>query len=241
MNVARYFHTATLLSDGRVLVAGGFFGSNGSTSTAEIYNPATGNWSSAGHMAEARNRHTATLLPDGTVLVASGFFFGSLTGTEIYDPTRSTWSTAGQLIYGRCYHTANLLQDGRVLVAGGLGETSSDVGPAELFDPATGTWSLTGSLRNPRDEHDAVLLSTGEVIVTGGEMNASRNPELRSAEIYSPRTGRWSTGGSLVTPRRLHRTVLLEDGRVLVSGGYRTRFGTIADVDLGTPEPRSAR
>ena len=145
LGTAREFHTATLLSNGKVLVAGGF-GASGFLASAELYDPANGTWSGTGALATAREFHTATLLPNGKVLVAGGIGAGGvLASAELYDPTTGTWSATGSLNYARGDHTATLLPNGKVLVAGGK-DNSTYVESAELYDPATGMWSSTFTL-----------------------------------------------------------------------------------------------
>src|SRR5438105_3600168 len=126
LNTPRFYHTATLLSDGRVLVASG-----GGQQTfpypellsAELYDPATGNWTLTGNLNNGRDDHTATLLANGTVLVAGGRNddIGVLASAEVYDPATGNWTPTGSLNVARRRHTATLLSDGTVLVAGGLG------------------------------------------------------------------------------------------------------------------------
>ena len=119
LTTARYGHTATLLSDGRVLVVGGYGGSGSYLASAEIYNLATGTWDTASPLTTARANHTATMLLDGKVLIAGGW--NGITyqdSTEIYDPAAKTWITTGSLTTARYGHTATLLSDGRVLSCG---------------------------------------------------------------------------------------------------------------------------
>ena len=185
MSVPRALHSATVLKDGRVLVAGGGkMGSAGTRmgaegpflETAEMYDPATGEWSATGSMAEGRAVHTATLLDDGTVLVIGG---GSTLATaEIYDPATGTWSAAGNLGEGRVLHTATLLGDGRVLVTGSLGSVAT----AELYDPVSNTWSSAGSMTEGRYQHSATLLKDGSILIVGGQAESL----LRSTELYTP-------------------------------------------------------
>ena len=130
MNTARSRHTATLLQNGTVLVAGGFVGL-GSLQTAELYDPTAGTWGVTGSMGSARSSHTATLLQNGTVLVAGGNP-GPLNTAELYDPTAGTWSTTASMTDARANHTATLLQNGKVVVAGGE-SASSSLASAELF------------------------------------------------------------------------------------------------------------
>ena len=116
---ARYAHTATLLPNGKVLVAGGYNG-GAVLSSAELYDPASGTWSATGSLTTARYGHTATLLPNGKVLVAGGYDgVNVLSSAELYDPASGTWSATGSLTTARYGHTATLLPNGKVLVAGG--------------------------------------------------------------------------------------------------------------------------
>jgi N-acetylneuraminic acid mutarotase len=126
MAVPRALHTATLLPDGRLLVAGGLDASQRVFASAEVFDPSDGTWQSTGSMAKPRIFHTATLLPDGKVLVVGGFGggFDALGSAEVYDPASGEWSQVGGMAVRRAFHTATLLPDGRVLVAGG-GEISA--------------------------------------------------------------------------------------------------------------------
>ncbi len=122
LNTARYLHTATLLPNGMVLVAGGLDSNLNALDSAELYDPASGTWTLTGSLNTARVAHTATLLPNGMVLVAGGFdtSLNALDSAELYDPASGTWTVTGSLNTARYYHTATLLSNGMVLVAGGL-------------------------------------------------------------------------------------------------------------------------
>ena len=161
MTSARADAMAVLLADGRVLIVGGWTGRDAMTgvTSAEIYDPATGSFSSTGSMAEGRVSPSATLLADGRVLVAGGFPFESmnvgpapaLASAEIYDPATGTFSPTGSMAEGRGGHTAVRISSGDVLVAGGDGGiVQIGTGPAlgispesvERFDPTTGSFSV---------------------------------------------------------------------------------------------------
>jgi hypothetical protein len=229
MSVPRTHSTATVLEDGRVLVVGG--GSDASsafksTNTAEIFDPATGNWTPTASMASSRALHTATLLADGEVLVAGGAstYHGSK-GTvrataEIYDPKTASWRAAAPLSVARYHHTAVLLSDGRVLIAGGWSfTTNSDpsLATAEIYDPAADTWTATGSMAVGRARARMAALLDGRVLVVGGVDPAYR--VMATAEIYDPATGRWQPTGRLATAVMWPAMAVLRDGRVVVAGG----------------------
>ena len=218
LNAARAQHTATALSTGKVLVAGGGF-----LNSAEVYDPTTNLWNATGSLNTARYAHTATLLSSGKVLAAGGGgTTGYLSSAEQYDPASGTWSTAGNLSTVRGYHTATLLPSGKVLVAGGFNlnnSTNNYLNSAELFDPSTNSWSVAGNLATGRYSHTATLLPNGNVLVAGGTGSAGN---LTSAEIYNPVSNTWSTAGTLAVGRFAHTATLLPNGKVLVAGGANT-------------------
>jgi WD40 repeat protein len=180
MATARVAHTATLLPNGKVLVAGGS-GISFYLASAELYDPATGTWSTTGSMATARRYHTATLLPNGKVLVTGGYNGSYLASSELYDPATGTWSTTGSMATTRQSQTATLLPNGKVLVTGGYNDIAYLAG-TELYDPATGTWTTTGSMATAHYYHTATLLPNGTALVTGG---ANDSGYLNSAELYN--------------------------------------------------------
>ncbi|MBC7880943.1 MAG: hypothetical protein H7Y37_06365 [Anaerolineae bacterium] len=215
MSAKRYLHTATLLPNGKVLIAGGgVVGTSSITalSSADLYDPQTNTWSNTGSMKGARTNHTATLLSNGKVLVAGGIDGISLSTAELYNPQTASWTTTGSMNMERYSYTATLLSNGKVLVAGEGGSNGS----AELFDPQTDTWSMTGFMNKARSSHTATLLANGKVLIAGG---ISSSGYLSSAELYDLQSGTWSITDSLNTPRSWHTATLLPDGKVLVTGG----------------------
>lgn len=218
LTTARTNATATLLPDGRVLVAGGVSSlpSNPSRS-AEVYDPVTGAWTKAAAMSVARNGHTATLLPDGHVLVVGGGCCGQAApaSAELYDPISGAWTATGALAAARRGHMAVLLADGKVLVYGGDdGSDHPAVTTAELYDPVTGVWVTTGSPRRggfgAQGSGQVVRLPDGRVFAAafGGV-----------GELYDPASASWTRVGRLSGDEYtyVHTSTLLADGRVLVT------------------------
>ncbi|HJU84816.1 MAG TPA: kelch repeat-containing protein [Holophagaceae bacterium] len=218
----RRYHTATTLRDGRILVVGGDAGISSATSvpsSADLYDPATGTWASAGSMGVSRSYHTATLLGDGQVLVVGGSNnAGAVASAQLYDPATNTWSSAGSLATARYQHTATLLPDGRVLVAGGYGGTGY-LASCELYDPALNGWSGTAPLSTARTRHAAVLLQDGSVMVAGG---VSSSGGQAACERYFPATNVWSGAGAMSTARYDYTLTLLASGKLLAAGGAST-------------------
>lgn len=235
---ARHSHSATLLQDGKVLVAGGW--STGSLATCELYDPSTGLWERTGDLETPRFAHTATHLPSGKVMVVGGRFYPStlLANVELFDPVTGVWSVKQSLPIARERHTAILLPSGKVLVVGGRSDTGSNqfTASAVIYDPVADSWTATGSLRTARHKHTASLLPSGKVLVTGGENSSGI---LGSSEIYDPDTGVWEEAGDLADPRFRHTATLLPSGQVLVVGGAGAFSGTavttLASAELYDP------
>ncbi len=205
-------HTATLLNDGRVLVAGGLSTLH-KLNLVEIYDPVADRWQIASPMSFARQEHTATLLPDGRVLVAGGRDdVGRLDSVEIYDVAADQWTAAAPMGTPRASHRATVLQDGRVLMVAGTNEIP---GSAEIFDPSSGSWTATMPLNGRRGSSlTSTLLSDGRVLVVDdGE-----------AEFFGPNElGEWvwtSITDSLAREFSAHTATLLHSGQVLFAGGF---------------------
>jgi large repetitive protein len=245
MGTARENHTATLLANGKVLVAGGTGnvlmtgGSRGDLASAELYDPATGTWTATGNMTRPRGGAVATLLPNGKVLVVGGAVMykngnslseSSTDFAELYDPASGTWTATGKTVFdsGRGV-AATLLPDGKVLVAGAVAELYDGKvivagGVSELYDPGSGTWSATGNRNTARGGSMATLLPNGKVLMACGCDQAGR-----ASELYDPTTGSWTATGTMVAdhlratatmlPDGMVTATLLADGKVLVAGG----------------------
>jgi hypothetical protein len=232
---ARTDAIACVLTDGRVLVAGGFqemVGPDPSNpgfvtihqarilSSAEIWSPASGKWSVVRPMQQPRYDATLTALPDGRALVVGGADRGEMRGpllfpAEAWDPRTDAWVAVAPPIYDRYGHTATLLPDGRVLVVGGsapLPEGATDrntsLKTAEVWNPRDNKWQAVSLSRYAHNEHDAILLRDGRVLIAGDVAPA--------AEVWDPRLDRWSSVRYPTQNAAGGRLALLPDGRVLL-------------------------
>jgi hypothetical protein len=238
-------HTATLLPDGKVLVAAGFYsspyyGSGGSHNAAALFDPASETWTPTGSLANHRSGHTATLLPDGKVLVAGGgdhrtwSGVGTLSTAELYDSASGTWTATGSLVTAREGHGAVVLPNGEVLVAGGSRSSpSARLSSAELYNPGSETWTTTGSFATARSTQTMTLLPDGNVLLAGGYDGITR----ASAELYHPARGIWIATGSLTTGRYGHVAALLPNDNVLITGGSNGASSFASSELYGKPIP----
>src|SRR5271166_5912276 len=238
MTVPRSGQTITMLRDGRVLLTGGVqnVGFRSQLASAEIYDPASGTFSATGSMSTPREGHTATMLRDGRVLIVGGSPNGVHTSgsAEIYDPSSGGFSLTGRLNQPRVAHVAALLGSGKVLIAGGgrggmpSGYISYDT--AELYDPVTGSFTAMGAhMKSDRVGAAAVRPNDGRVLIVGGKSGrvvTGRNLNLRSltplntAEIFDPESGTFTRTGDMSAPHYLPTATTLDDGNVLVVGGW---------------------
>jgi len=211
MGTVREFHTATLLSSGKVLMAGG------GSSYVELYDPETGVFSATGSLPLSPSNSTATLLTSGKVLIAGGYTNEVVAKAWLYDPATGRVTATGGMNTPRSEHTATLLSSGKVLIAGGFDSSFTTMSSAELYDPTEGVFTATGGMQVARRVQMATLLPSGEVLITGGVDPFSAT--LGSSEVYDPKIGTFTSNLSMSSARVFQTQTLLGSGNVLITGG----------------------
>jgi hypothetical protein len=243
---ARREHTATLLNDGRVLIAGGYFDHICITASAELFDPTTGGFSAVGLMNSGRVFHTATLLNSGEVLIAGGSNGCAPDSSddppwdplfvELYEPGPANFLTGGDMSTTRIGHAAIRLTDEKVVMLGGipavqnLDEQPQNPRYAEVYDPATGTFSPVDGLTISQKRYTATLLSSGKILVAGG-IDKQEHP-IPDADLVDPVSGVLTATGGLIRQRFGHTATLLNDGRVLVTGGTDVNGNALASAEI---------
>jgi len=241
MRVARTGHTATLLSDGRVLVAGGTTQGGSAVGSAEIYDPSAGTWTLlSATLAQARTGHTATLLANGDVLLAGGQnSSGALASLELFSAATETFSAAGAMSSPRSGHAAAALNDGCVLIAGGTDAGGATLGTTDIYDSKTGTVTSGPVLNTPRTAATATTLLDGTVLIAGGRYPEGAQggaAELPSAEIFDPLAGTMTPVSSNLSQARAGQLAFLlpHNNNVLLDGGV-AGGADLASAELYTP------
>lgn len=194
---AHSHHTATLLSDGRVLLAGGFDSTGVPQSQAEIYDPTSRTWRATAAMNQARAWHADALLPNGKVLVSGGFGpgFGLLATAEVFDPLTETWTATGAMGLQRFAHRLAEVGNNSVLAAAGKPDSYGLAGAtstAEIYDTLLGTWSPTGPLTNARWNFQLTSIGAGQLIASGGENHSALQPAVERFDPVNVPVRAWT-------------------------------------------------
>ena len=248
LNVARSYHTATLLCDGKIVVAGGFDGTGTKTATSEVYTFKTdspkGTFAAAGNMPSPSAGHTATLIGDGPdpcaspsksrVLVTGG----GNASAALFSPSSKNWTAVAAMPSARTFHTATRLPDGRVFIAGGADAAGNALQTTLIYDPKSATFSNGPPLVHAREQHTAVLLtSTGEVLLAGGRAKSgSSYVTVKDAEIFHPSSPTMLATGGLNANRYAHSVMPLSGSSAVVVGGADVLQDSAIDKDVGLAE-----
>jgi hypothetical protein len=210
------------LSDGKVLAIGGQNYSDleaGPTITGatEIYDPATGSWSTTASC-NARAFAAAVVLPNGKVLVTGGMTSATATTNtcQVFDPVAQSWAATGAMGTARAFHTATLMANGEVVVIGGLNNSTTATNSVEIFNGTT--WRAGPWMLEPRAKHTATLFGDDRILVAGG----SNSLALYGYAVYSHAAGVWSDEGAMQQARQGHSAVLLDSGHILLTGGSKS-------------------
>ena len=221
MLAARAGHTATPLTDGRVLFTGGCVVTGcegGLTESAELFNPERNSFENTSGLALARVGHRAVRLATGKVLILGGWAGDAVTATaESYDPATERFEVIGGMLEPRDGFTATRLHNGQILITGGYSGNMNRLSSAELYVPETERFLALGAMQEARMSHTATLLADGRVLIVGG--SNARGQVSDTAELFDPVTQQFSLVGKLTLPRHKHAAVALKNGDVLIVGG----------------------
>ncbi len=214
MNGQRLNHTATLLSDATVFIAGGDRLHQG-RGTCEIYDPVANTFKAAADLTIPRFAHTTTLLSNGKLLITGGFnpvISANLATAELYDPAANSTAPTGNMSLSRRFHSAVLLTSGKILIS--PGDDISSAGVLEIFDPASGSFSQV-SLHVGRNEGITTVLSDGRILLAGGTFFGET---LFSAEVFNPATQSLVFTDNAAADHAFGQSVALTDGSILIVG-----------------------
>ena len=207
------------LLNGKVLTVGNRF----VTAVADLFDPATNQFSQTGSMNHARANPNAVMLSDGRVLVMGGTHYTTQwnyrASAEIYDPSTGTFTLTGSMNYARSGHAAVLLSDGRVMVLGGYTPTYYYINTTEIYDPATGVWTMGPSMKRARGNRPAATrLSDNRILIAGGYN--STDGHQKTAEIYNPGTNSFTLLADQMNLARSEASIVaLPNGDALLVGG----------------------
>jgi hypothetical protein len=241
MNHYRRLHRSTELANGKILITGGVGGdqntSNNILKSAEIYDPATGTFTSIGDMTTARRSHQAILLRTGKVLIAGGYTVGTpnvlLDSAELYDPDNGTFTATSNAMTALRAPFLTMLPDGKVFVSNGSSTPNQAV---DIYDPATNSFTSPGNELVARNNNRVTRLPGGKIMLVGGQTSSANPPSVTdTSELYSHLIRTFAYTDNLITGRRNFVLANLADGRILVAGGVDSSNTVLSTVELYTP------
>ncbi len=223
-------HSATLLKDGRVLLAGGLIYETGAKGSAKawIYNPTQGKFNAVADMNQPRGFHHSLLLKDGRVMVIGGrdgSSYKPLASAEIFNPSTKKWSKTPDMPTKRSGLAAVRLPNGNVLVSGGYSNATT-LDTMVIFEPKSNSWLTPAtSLKKRRSAHTMTLMNNGKVLIAGGYggsgTDRTKYTQLDSFEVYDANNGTLSLSKAKMGDKRAgHTAALLDSGKVMLVGGY---------------------
>lgn len=227
--------TATALADGRIFICGGFYDAPSNTPFAEpqeLFDPATRSFAAVtSTMIHDRSYHTATLMNNGKVLItggATGYEDPNRASAETFDSATGLFTATQNLmsVIRGAGHQAALLTTGpnagKILVMGGAGYfyTTDATSSADLYDPTSNSFTpLATGMNDARSGFTATKLQDGKILITGGVKNSTER-QLATAELFDPVAMTFTrTTGNLATARFWHTATLLNNGKVIITGG----------------------
>lgn len=226
MTVAREQAAYALLSNGKVLITGGFGPGFSLLTSSELYDESTGVFTSTGAATESIFSGTMVALPGGKVFAADSSFFTKR--TSVYTETTGTWAAGPDMTIGRSTPSATLLLDGTVLIVGGEIAVDTTTAVAEIYDPGAGTITAVGSLAGKRNGHTATLMADGRVLIAGGVTDGGT--ALKSAEVYNPATKAFTSVGNMSVERFQFTATALTNGSILLVGGFQPTAQSSAEL-----------
>lgn len=248
MGLARTFHAAVKLLDGRVLITGGSQNGGTCTATCEVYDPDAGTISPTTSMSTKRAGHRAVLLPSGKVLVTGGIqdyqdatnHLDTVLNTaqntaELWDPATGLWSpTANNMTSKRSGHGLVTLLDGRIFLIGGIsggvmstfgGQVPVNTNSCDYYDPATNLFAAAPAMASARNFFGVSVLGNGHVLVTGGSVSDVIFGSVTGTTLCERFNGTsWTGTASLTQQLAFHTQVADSQGRALIHAGFIGSF-----------------
>jgi N-acetylneuraminic acid mutarotase len=164
----------------------------------------------------------------------------------IYDYSEESWVVVSSNIRARTHFSLACPTNGKVLLIGGMLNSDADTenyGPStsvEIYDPGSGTWSNAAEMNYGRTNPVVVEMNNGKVLViAAGDLTYTDPVPQKTAEVYDSATDSWTVTGNLTTGRMNAEAILLDDGKVMVAGGYSIGTGYLNAVEVYDLETNS--